>query len=186
MKIRKGFVSNSSSSSFVVAFPKKPESVEELQQMMFGKQQWHYVSFYDSEYSEEDPDVPVSDIVPAVFAKIGERASCEEVYDSIRGGYFGHYIDPEMFPGYANYFDEEEDYWEIASGGSEEARKKREEIWKKHEKINDERAEAIARAFYENNENYIVIMEFSDNAGESVEEHSNIFARLEHIRTSYH
>ena len=186
MKIRNGFVSNSSSSSFVVAFPKKPDSIEELQQMMFGKQQWHYVPFYDSEYIEKDPDAPVSEIVPKVFAKIGERATYEEVYDSIRNGWFGYYIDPEMFPGRANYFEEEEGYWAIASGGSEEVRKKREEIWKKYEKINDERAEAIAKAFYENNDDYIVVMGFSDNAGESVEEHSNIFARLEHIRTSYH
>lgn len=34
MKIRKGFVSNSSSSSFVVTFPKKPETKEELAGMM--------------------------------------------------------------------------------------------------------------------------------------------------------
>jgi hypothetical protein len=36
MKIRTGFVSNSSSSSFIVAFAKVPESQEELQQMLFG------------------------------------------------------------------------------------------------------------------------------------------------------
>jgi hypothetical protein len=35
MKVRNGFVSNSSSSSFVVAFPKKPKSVEDVHKMMF-------------------------------------------------------------------------------------------------------------------------------------------------------
>ena len=35
MKIRNGFVSNSSSSSFIIALPKKPESVKELQKMFF-------------------------------------------------------------------------------------------------------------------------------------------------------
>lgn len=35
MKIRSGFVSNSSSSSFIVAFPKIPSSPEELEKMMF-------------------------------------------------------------------------------------------------------------------------------------------------------
>ncbi len=35
MKTRNGFVSNSSSSSFVVAFPKKPKSVEDVHKMMF-------------------------------------------------------------------------------------------------------------------------------------------------------
>ncbi len=39
MKIRNGFVSNSSSSSFVVAFPKKPKSAEDVHKMMFdGKE----------------------------------------------------------------------------------------------------------------------------------------------------
>lgn len=35
MKTRNGFVSNSSSSSFIVAFPKKPTSWQELQRMVF-------------------------------------------------------------------------------------------------------------------------------------------------------
>jgi hypothetical protein len=35
MKTRNGFVSNSSSSSFVVAFPKKPKSFEDVHKMMF-------------------------------------------------------------------------------------------------------------------------------------------------------
>lgn len=35
MKIRNGFVSNSSSSSFIVGFPKLPSSPEELETMMF-------------------------------------------------------------------------------------------------------------------------------------------------------
>lgn len=33
MKIRQGFVSNSSSSNFILAFDKKPNSVEELQKI---------------------------------------------------------------------------------------------------------------------------------------------------------
>jgi hypothetical protein len=36
VKIRTGFVSNSSSSSFVVAFPEKPINVEHVKQMMFA------------------------------------------------------------------------------------------------------------------------------------------------------
>ena len=35
MKVRQGFVSNSSSSSFVVAFPEQPKSVEDVLKMMF-------------------------------------------------------------------------------------------------------------------------------------------------------
>ena len=38
MKVRKGFVSNSSSSSFVIALPKEPESMEETYEMLFGEE----------------------------------------------------------------------------------------------------------------------------------------------------
>ena len=36
MKIRTGFVSNSSSSSFVVFFSKKPETAEEMKKLLYG------------------------------------------------------------------------------------------------------------------------------------------------------
>lgn len=36
MKIRDGFVSNSSSSSFIVGFEKVPESIEEMKNLLFG------------------------------------------------------------------------------------------------------------------------------------------------------
>ena len=38
MKIRSGFVSNSSSSSFVVAWPKKPKTVEDINRFLFDKE----------------------------------------------------------------------------------------------------------------------------------------------------
>lgn len=39
MKIRKGFVSNSSSSSFIVSLDRKPESARELQRVLFGSEE---------------------------------------------------------------------------------------------------------------------------------------------------
>jgi hypothetical protein len=39
MKIRNGFVSNSSSSSFIVAFPQRPKTEEETFQMMFNSEE---------------------------------------------------------------------------------------------------------------------------------------------------
>ena len=46
MKIRNGFVSNSSSSSFVVAFPKKPKSFDDVYEAMFNSKDGG-ISVYD-------------------------------------------------------------------------------------------------------------------------------------------
>jgi hypothetical protein len=53
MKTRSGFVSNSSSSSFVVVFNKKPESVEDVKRQLFNNQDGT-IKFYD--YDEKTYD----------------------------------------------------------------------------------------------------------------------------------
>lgn len=57
MKCRNGFVSNSSSSSFIVAFPKIPKNVEETQEMMFPNGDENY----GFEYSLEEISKAVFD-----------------------------------------------------------------------------------------------------------------------------
>ncbi len=187
MKIRRGFVSNSSSSSFIVAFPRKPVDVEDLKEMMFGKQEWHYSSIGED-------DVPTLLIARKVFDRMGEPATSEEVFESIRGGWFDSYLIPESYPGYASYYNDPE-YKAIDNrllGVPKEKQRvlrldMQREIWGKYIEINDKRAKNIADAFCGvSKDNYIVVLRFSDNDGEAVEEHTDIFRRLEHIRTSYH
>jgi hypothetical protein len=59
MKVRSGFVSNSSSSSFIVSFEKVPKSKEELKKILFGeRKEYHYP--YGTEFFSTDE---VADIV---------------------------------------------------------------------------------------------------------------------------
>jgi len=65
MKTRNGFISNSSSSSFVVAFPRKPKTEKELVTMMFGTNEHGTVRPYD--FYE---GISNQDIAKRVFADI--------------------------------------------------------------------------------------------------------------------
>ena len=179
MKIRTGFVSNSSSSSFVVAFPHNPKSVADLKQMMFGKQEWHYAGIYGSKNS----DVSTQQIAESVFADIKRKATKKQVYESIRNGWFKPYIIPEMFPGH--HMSETSHL----SFQNEDERKEIQRIWKEDEEINDKRANAIADGFVRAyDDKYIVVLSYCDEEGgwQSILEHSDIFYRLNHIITSYH
>lgn len=46
MRQRNGFVSNSSSSSFIISFDKKPESIDEMKKILFGDKE-EYLDPYD-------------------------------------------------------------------------------------------------------------------------------------------
>ena len=61
MKIRDGHVSNSSSSSFVVAFPKKPKTADDVKEFMFGEKDGVVKLDYD------DQDLPLRDVAKRVF-----------------------------------------------------------------------------------------------------------------------
>jgi hypothetical protein len=180
MKIRTGFISNSSSSSFVVAFPYKPETVEDLQKMMFGKQKFHYISIYGE---KGVTDYPTHSIVEQVFRDINKKATNEEVIESIEHGHFDAYIHPEICPGRYDNWDQ------ITKLIYEKDKEEMERLWEEEAAINHARASAIASAFIDHNKNkFIVVLEYGDEGGEfeAILEHTDIFQRIQHIRTSYH
>jgi len=77
MKIRNGFVSNSSSSSFLVVWDKKPESVEEVKNILFGDSKMH-VSY--------DYSIDTLDLSQTIFDDTKEMSE-EEIKEEIRNQY---------------------------------------------------------------------------------------------------
>lgn len=67
MKRRKGFVANSSSSSFLVIFERKPKSVEEVREYLFPDKKWSD-SFYAYDY-----ETNIAAIVETVFLDTREQ-----------------------------------------------------------------------------------------------------------------
>jgi hypothetical protein len=179
MKFRTGFVANSSSSSFIVAFAHRPKSVADLKEMMFGKQEWHYTGIY----GDGETDISTQSIAEAVFEDVKKKATKKQVYESIRNGYFKPYLIPELFPGIHMSDTQGLSYQ------NKEEKKEIDRIWKESDEINDARAMAIAEGFINGHDDkFIVVLRYSDEDSGlfSILEHSGIFKRLDHIITSYH
>ena len=91
MKIRSGFVSNSSSSSFIVAFPKKPTDKNELSEMMFPKDLYGSIGNPWPGLNAYDGGLEHTRIVEQVFSDIQEQKkkfSTKETVDELSGRYF--------------------------------------------------------------------------------------------------
>lgn len=82
MKIRQGFVSNSSSSSFIVTFREVPKSKEELQKILFGDRK-EYPSPYGTEFFSTDQ---VAEIVWKDM-QTGPIRDREQIREEISHGY---------------------------------------------------------------------------------------------------
>ena len=86
MKIRNGFVSNSSSSSFLVAFDKKPKNVLELHKAMFGTKSTTVQMFDYSSYSSLE-------VAKTVWNSLEEQKPLteKEIREEAGSGYFEGY-----------------------------------------------------------------------------------------------
>ncbi len=163
MKTRYGFVSNSSSSSFVVAFKRRPASVDELHKMLFDNNKTFI--YYDYLFNTEQA-------ANTVWKDMKGQCSLtlNEISSMIGEGYV------EGAPEYP---------WSECNVTEEQHRRN-------VDKYEDDTAEFIqkmAKRFVDDNVGAVLLsFSYSDNDGEyySALEHGGLFQRLPHIRISHH
>lgn len=185
MKIRNGFVSNSSSSSFLVAFKKRPRTVQDVRDVLFpdGQSELHY---YDNW-------MKVEEVCKTVLSDIKGHRSLKTkriLGDRLREGWFDGY---KGLPGIVDW------NWEDSQKLREEAHAKPESDKRRFDKVhadqkrerdeNKLRSEAIGQKFLDENlDAYIFEFEYCDNDGSygAIMEHGGTFDKVPHITISKH
>lgn len=166
MKIRNGFVSNSSSSSFVVSFDKVPKSKTELCQMLFGDQT-EYHSPYDTDY------FAVDDVVDIVWYDMTENgpATIDQIKETMQGVHM--YNDISRTVGQIN------DWVNMPTDFDSNWNKSWDNYWNQFHILIDKKAVDEKRTF---------VFEYSDNDGDlySAMEHGNLFQNIPNVITTSH
>lgn len=193
MKVRYGFVSNSSSSSFIIAFILKPNGEYELEKMLFGpRPDNESYPLYKNPYYYPDEEGSVegwrSDIIANIVwreLKHQQPMTREQVIEEVRSGYF---------PGHPDCNFDGDDEFDIEEGDSEEVKKQKEEgqraYWDSKRKETDDAAADCLDKFMETLPEgaQLFTFEYSDNDGEMFQamEHGDLFRRFQNIKISKH
>jgi hypothetical protein len=173
MKIRSGFVSNSSSSSFLVIFPREPKNEEDVKNMLFNRDQSLY-GYYDDFF-------PIEQVAKTVWNDIcsQEKNDIEGAIELLRSG------GSDDAPSYYQY-EHIEDWRERSERYGEDldeySKRKIKEFFNlrkmKIDKINgDNMDESVLYSF-----------SYSDNDGSygSALENGGLFDKLKHIEINQH
>lgn len=169
MKIRMGFVSNSSSSSFIIAIEKIPRSAKEIQDLLFGDQKSLILEYEDRESRftcEEAAQRIYSDIVsskvPLTYEELLDE--CDDI------GYDSRLYDHKKFQIKDENGKSNIDYSAIQR-----------EIRKRSKIVVDEFVQKNKGKFF-----YEFTYGDENGAFESALEHSNIFNKVPNITMSRH
>jgi len=169
MKIRLAHVTNSSSSSFLVAFPEEqPDTPEKMQKLLFGEQELLYQTF-------EDEPWPTEELARAVLES---RQTVKTIPLEVEA------VVAMLVTGYGSWNHLAED---LTQGMSLD------EKCKSWQAITDFEADKVARAFIEQvlrrfpKTKELEVYEFADETPlGSALEYSSVFSTLPHITISHH
>jgi len=199
MKIRNGFVSNSSSSSFILKFDKMPESVNELKVMLYGENPPLLTTYWDDDAISTDQvsKIIFNDIESAYTLSLEEVISQvkKEVYFSEYSGSSGR--DFVVGTEYINAFDalyrdvvkKDKDFnklrWSSVKAEVPSWEEHQEEMDKMAKPLYDMIEKSIREKYTDGN--YIEV-EYSDNDGHvmSYIEHSDVLKPVMFQRFSHH
>lgn len=174
MKVRNGFVSNSSSSSFIVAFPHLPTSLEDLKTILFDDE-----TVYPNPYvwTEKDPyGWPVSEVAETVWGDLQRRGIINkaEALEVAKTGYVDGADQPD---------------WLVATvpAAPLEGRSK---LWEDYQEKWDAANSSVASEFLKTvPDGYVLAhFEYSDNDGPyfTALEHGPLFYKVRSLRVSHH
>lgn len=171
MKVRSGFVSNSSSSSFVVALERQPTSAIQVQEILFGPDQ----TYYSDPWNERSWGV--AEVAATVLAQLVDGpTSLGAIAENMSYGYISSIYNKveEEFP----HCDAPED------------RAGRYEWWRKRDERSKELASQYLQEFMDRDDvkgKLLFLCEFSDDSEYgSALEHGDLFDRVPHIHISNH
>jgi hypothetical protein len=199
MKIRNGFVSNSSSSSFILGFDIKPRSVKELHSLLFGDME--HLQYYSDSHK-------TLDLAKRIFKDLkGKRAlSIKGLEKAVGSGYFPGYPDTwnrpdpaseklvtqfrESFPEYKG------DYWAVDKITRPMAKQlalkihalQKEEREKENAEVEEALKKYMAKVVLPKMKGKkVYALEYGDHERDGAAiEHGGAFTNIDHIQISHH
>lgn len=189
MKTRNGFVSNSSSSSFLVVFPKTPASIEETRELLFGKEKT-YPGLWDG-----SGPFPTVSVAAAVFGDLQgqvpmprDESIAHHLNEHMDGKFIKAYAKknkPPRYPKEPKGIDWSADYKDYSKTP---AYKKWEKLQQAYGLAFNKWAQKAIKEFLKKNPGVLYQFEYSDQDGSfrAAMEHGNLFEKLPFIRISHH
>ena len=192
MKKRMGFVSNSSSSSFLIFVDKKPESAEETQKLFLGDDEQYLDPYYDpssSYFANRTPAYPAEEIGKYIYTDLENQKPLtpEGVAEELSQGYL-----PDDNP--REYYTLGDEHVKKVQGVTqpeyESFKNEKGDIdWEAYQKERDSFSKKVADIIVKKNEGKeIYRLTYSDEEGgqECAMEHGTLFDRVDHFTISKH